>query len=170
MHIIALAALFVVLAVIAYLVIVNNANAQVVAAEDNVSVYYTGRLQNGTVFNSNVGQRPFQFTAGTNEVIEGFDNAVMGMKVGQNKTVTIPPSQAYGDVNQSLIINMPVTEFGNQTVKAGMIITETSQQSGQHIEGKVIAVNSTTATVNFNPALAGDTLVFTIKVVSIQKK
>ncbi|MGI0100294.1 MAG: FKBP-type peptidyl-prolyl cis-trans isomerase [Candidatus Micrarchaeaceae archaeon] len=167
--IIILAALAVVIvAVVVYSAVIILPSAQVVKAGDSIQVYYTGEFTNGTVFNSNVGQQPFNFTVGANEVIPGFDNAVLGMKAGQTKNVTIPASDAYGEVNRSLIATFPISEFGNQSVEVGMIFTKTGPD-GQQVEGTVTAVNSTNATLNFNPPLAGQTLLFIIKVVSISK-
>ncbi len=134
---------------------------------DTVSVYYTGSFTNGTVFNSNVGGQLFNFTVGAGEVIPGFDQAVLGMHAGQNKTVTIPPQDAYGNVNQSLIVSLPIKDFGNQTVKVGSVFTN-SAGSGSGVQGTVVAVNSTNATLDFNPPLAGKTLVFSIKIVKIK--
>ncbi len=152
---------------VAYLAL-NVFGTPVVAVGDNISVYYTGKLTNGTVFDSNVGRQPLQFTVGSGQIITGFDNGVIGMKLNQNKTITIPANQAYGEVNSSLIVQVPLSSFGNQSVKVGMIVTQTSP-SGQQFRGMVTAVNSTAATVDFNPPLAGKTLIFNIKVISIKK-
>ena len=157
----------VVVAIVAYFGLGTVFASQVVKAGDNISVFYTGSFTNGTVFNTNVGGSPFNFTAGANEVILGFDQAVIGMKLGQNKTVTIPVAEAYGPVNPALIVSVPLSELGNNTVKVGMIFTRTTT-NGQRIDGFVTAINGTNATLNFNPQLAGKTLVFNIKVVAIQ--
>ncbi|MDE1804725.1 MAG: peptidylprolyl isomerase [Candidatus Micrarchaeota archaeon] len=158
--------LAIVIVVIAALLITNVLGAQVVANGDTVSVEYTGSLSNGTVFDSNVGGAPFNFTVGANQVIPGFDSAIRGMHKGQNKTFTIPFMQAYGPINASLIVSVPVNAFGNQTVHPGMQVG-TTEQNGQQMRGIVEAVNATTATVNFNPPLAGQNLTFSIKVLAI---
>ncbi len=157
------------IAVVAVYLTIGTASAvQTVSAGDNVQVYYTGAFTNGSVFNSNVGGPLFNFTVGANGVIPGFDQAVIGMKLNQTKTVTIPVNEAYGEVDPKLIVTLPIKEFGNQTVDVGNIFTETTT-SGQQIQGIVIAKNATNATLDFNPPLAGKTLVFTIKVVGIEK-
>jgi len=159
------AAIIIILLVGIVYVLFNSTSATVAETGDNVSVYYTGKFTNGTVFNTNVGSAPFNFTIGKNEVITGFNNAVIGMKVGENKTVALPPSEAYGEVNQSLIITVPKSRFANSSsVKVGMIVT-----TGTGQQGEVIAVNATNATVDFNPPLAGKTLVFQIELVSVKK-
>lgn len=136
----------------------------VVIAGDNISVYYTGMLTNGSIFDSNVGKQPLNFVVGSGQVIKGFDQAVVGMQIGQTKNVTIPPADAYGEINPALIITVPLSEFGNQSVSVGMYVT-----SGSGKQGKITAVNATSAIINFNHPLAGQTLVFEIKVISINK-
>lgn len=161
------AAVVVIAAIVAVIYMATNSGASsapVVAVGDNISVYYTGTLTNGTVFDTNVGKEPLNFTVGAGELIKGFDEGVVGMSLNQTKTITIPPNEAYGQVNQSLIITVSKSQFGNQTVTNGMVVT-TSQ--GQ--EGRVTAVNATNVTVDFNPPLAGQTLIFQIKVVAIHK-
>jgi len=136
----------------------------VVAEGDNISVYYTLTLSNGTVFQSDFGQQPLNFTVGSGQMIAGFDRGVVGMKLNQTKTIMIPANQAYGEINPALFTEVPISDFGNQTVSVGMAVTDSSGRQGT-ITGK----NSTTVTVDFNPALAGQNLTFTIKVLRIQK-
>ncbi len=165
----ALIAVALVIAVIGVLYYaIGVAGAPKVVTGDTVQVYYTGTLTNGTVFDSNVGKQPLQFTVGANQVIPGFEQGVIGMTLNQNRTLTIPANEAYGQVDPALFIQVPLTEFGNYTVKQGGPITETSA-TGQQYQGIVTALNSTTATVDFNPPLAGQTLVFSVKVVGITK-
>ena len=162
-YLVAIIAAIAVIIGVAY-VATSGASAQTVAVGDNISVYYNGAFTNGTVFNSNVGGQPFNFTVGAGQVIAGFDNGVIGMKIGQNKTIILPPDEAYGVVNQSLIVQVPVSEFGNTAIQVGGTVT-----TNRGNKGLITALNATTATVDFNPPLAGQTLVFQIKVVSIKK-
>lgn len=78
----------------------NNISAtaeQVVKAGDIVSVNYTGMLADGTVFDSNIGKAPLSFTLGAHQVIPGFENGILGMQIGEQKTLVIPPEKAYGE-------------------------------------------------------------------------
>lgn len=149
-----------------FLVSGGGAKAPVVEKGDTVSVYYTGTFTNGTVFDSNVGKQPLVFTVGSGQMIQGFDSGVIGMKLNESRTITIPANEAYGEVNPALIITVPLSSFGNQsnTVQAGMIVTA---ENGE--QGTITSVNSTNATIDFNSPLAGKTLVFNITVVAIQK-
>lgn len=136
----------------------------VAASGDTVSVFYTGSFSNGTVFNTNVGGAPFNFTIGTGQVINGFNDGVIGMRVGEIKNITVTPSQGYGYVNQSLIISYPINDFGNDSLSAGEFLQTTSGQTG-----RITSINSTNVTVDFNPLLAGQTLIFQIELVAVHK-
>ena len=137
-----------------------------VVAGDNVSVYYTGSFTNGTIFSSNVGGSPVSFIAGSTQLIRGFSEAVIGMKVGQNKTVTLPPDEAYGPINASLFISVPVSRFSNTSnLSVGRVVT--SVINGTTVEGVIVGSDSSNVIVDLNPPLAGKTLVFSIKVVKI---
>ena len=68
---------------------------------------YTGKLADGTVFDSSVGREPLEFTLGAGQLIPGFEKAVLGMKVGEKKTVTIPADEAYGPHRDDLVIEVP---------------------------------------------------------------
>ena len=97
-------------------------------------------------------------------MIQGFDQGVIGMRLNQNKTITIPANQAYGSINPALIMSVPRSAFGNQSIYVGMPIRNSRGQ-----QGTVTALNSTNATVDLNSPLAGLNLTFTIMVVKIQK-
>ena len=71
---------------------------------DTVKVHYTGRMQDGTVFDTSVGSEPLEFTLGQGQIIPGFEQAVIGMQVGESKTVTIPVEQAYGPHRDDMIM------------------------------------------------------------------
>lgn len=163
LHIVALVIVVVVIIGGVYFTTVAAAPATV-ALGDNVSVYYTGSYTNGTVFNTNVGEQLLNFTVGGDQLIPGFEQAVVGMKINQTKNITLTPAEAYGPVNASLIITAPLSEFNNSNVNVGLIVTASNGR-----EGIVTAVNSIDATIDFNPPLAGKTLDFKIKVVAIKK-
>lgn len=86
--------------VIEELVVGTGATA---VAGDTVSVHYTGKFTNGTVFDTSAGRGPYQFRLGTGAVIPGFDQGVTGMKVGGKRRLTIPPNLAYGSTGQGPI-------------------------------------------------------------------
>ena len=137
---------------------------------DTVKVDYTGKLPDGTVFDSSIGKTPLEFTIGSGQMITGFDNAVLGMKVGQSKTVVLPPEDAYGAHRDDLIRVVEKREMGPYTdVAVGQYIPVTFS-NGSRGTVLVVAVNATTVTVDYNPPLAGKTLTFDIKLVSVTPK
>lgn len=162
---------YIIAGIIAAVIIIGAAYALTVSspavvAGDNVSVYYKGSFTNGTVFNNNFNtSQPLTFIAGSNGLIRGFSNAVIGMKLNQTKNITLPVNEAYGPVNPAMIVSVPISVFGNQsnTLKVGGFVSSTTGATGV-----IDAINATNVTVNFNPPLAGKVLVFEIKVVKIQ--
>jgi FKBP-type peptidyl-prolyl cis-trans isomerase 2 len=131
---------------------------------DKVAVNYTGKLIDGTKFDSSFDRNePLRFTAGAGQMIKGFDDAVMGMQVGEKKTVTIPPEQAYGPVNPKLLFTLQKKDFPSfDQLKVGMHLSTSTGASG-----KVTNLTETTASIDFNHELAGQTLIFEITIVSI---
>jgi len=160
-------------------VIGDIVNKDMAAAKgDTVSVNYIGKLTNGTLFDTSIKEEaqkagfalrpsyaPLSFTVGAGQMIPGFDAAVVGMKIGEEKTVSLSPDQAYGEKRADAIITVPLANIGNSSgMKVGALIYA---QNGA--TGKVTEINATDAKVDFNHELAGQTLVFTIKMVNITK-
>lgn len=132
---------------------------------DKVKVEYTGKLADGTVFDSNVGKNsPLEFAIGDGSMIAGFDKAVVGMKVGQTKTVVIPAAEAYGAHRDDLVIQVDKSQLPpNTSVKIG------DQLSNGSTVFTVTAIGDTTVTLDANNELAGKDLTFTIKLLEIVK-
>src|SRR3990167_5719561 len=95
-----------------------------VAQGDTVKVNYTGSLEDGTVFDASERHGgPLQFEVGSGQVIAGFDTAVMGMKPGEQKVITIPPEKAYGNHSEDLVIQAPKKDIPqNENLKPGFVI------------------------------------------------
>ena len=135
---------------------------------DTITVEYEGRLEDGTVFDSSEKhEEPLQFTVGEGKIIKGFDEAVVGMKVGEEKEVTIPPEQAYGQHNPELVRDLPRNVFPeDQEVQKGMVFMM-SLPDGRQVPVRISDVAEESVKVDLNSPLAGKTLKFTIKIVSI---
>ncbi len=161
-----LIAIVVIAIVIVAVFFATSSSGQVVAVGNTINVTYTGSFTNGTVFGTNVGGQPLQFTVGANQLIPGFDQGVVGMRLGENKTITVPVNEAYGPVNPQLVMHPPANILGNTIVTVGMGIT--TDINGHPLQGVVTAVNKTNVTVDFNSPLAGKILVFKIKVLAIK--
>ena len=130
---------------------------------DTVKVEYTGKLTDGTTFDSSVGRDPLEFVVGTSQLIAGFDEAVIGMKVGEQKTITIPPEKAYGAIDPSMVQEVPLSTLTD----AGIAPTAGMQLSAGGRPVLVERVDGNAVFVNFNHPLAGKTLVFSIKIIDI---
>ncbi|MCA9485498.1 MAG: peptidylprolyl isomerase, partial [Nanoarchaeota archaeon] len=129
-----------------------------VKKHDTVTVDYEGRLENGEIFDSsNHGDHshPLTFEAGAGQVIPGFDSAVLGMKEGEEKEVTIKPEQAYGQHNPELEQKVPRSALKmDKEPEVGMMLglnTPDGRQAAVHIS----AVDKESITVDLNPPLAG---------------
>jgi len=137
---------------------------------DTVSVYYTGTLDNGTVFDSNMNGTPLSFTLGKGMLIAGFEDAVKGMSAGNEKTVRIPVEKAYGPYRADLVHEMSRSIIpANETPIAGEYYTFRRTSDGAVSMVKVINVSSSTITVDENHVLAGQNLTFVIRLVKISK-
>lgn len=130
---------------------------------DTVRVHYTGRLENGEVFDSSVGGEPLEFQLGSGQVIAGFDENVRGMSVGDKKTIEIEPESAYGQRNETLVgkVERSGLKLGSEP-QVGM---ELAMQlpDGQQIPVRITEVDDETVTIDANLPLAGHKLIFDIE-------
>ncbi len=138
-----------------------SADERVAKDGDTVSINYTGKLEDNTVFDASKGRGPLKFKVGTEQIIPGMNNAVRGMKVGEKKTVSIPPTEAYGNRNEKLIFDIPLKQLP-QGVKPG---SKLMNPQGHPVTVKEI--NGENAVLDANHFLAGKTLIFDIEMVSI---
>ena len=132
-----------------------------------VRVFYTGKLDDGTVFDSNVGGQPLEFQAGTGMMIEGFDKAVMNMEVGEKKTVIIPAAHAYGEHDPKKVAQIPRSQFPNAENAPLGVRVMLSAPGGRPIQAVITDVNDEFVTVDFNHELAGKDLTFEIELSEI---
>ena len=134
---------------------------------DLVSVHYSGRLDDGTLFDSSEGREPLAFTLGAGQVVAGFDAAVDGMELGESKTVRLPPEAAYGAHREELVLTVPrqalpddVRPELGQTVELGL-------QGGGTVEARVVDVADDALTLDANHPLAGQALTFDLRLVDL---
>lgn len=133
---------------------------------DSVSVNYTGKLEDGTVFDTSIqeGRTPLTAKLGQGQLIKGFESGLIGMSVGEKKTVEIEPSEAYGQINEMLIQEVPKDKVPDG-VKVG------DQLQGQNERGPfqvvVKEIKDSSVVLDMNHPLAGKKLIFDLEVVSI---
>lgn len=136
------------------------------ASGDKVKVHYTGKLTDGTVFDSSVErEEPMEFTLGDGHLIPGFEKTVDGMAVGEKATVTIPAAEAYGEAKQELILKLPHTQFPeNIKPEIGQGL-QLRQPDGGMFEVTITNIEDDGVTLDANHPLAGKDLVFDIELV-----
>ncbi len=136
-------------------------------AGDNVSIHYTGKLDNGTEFDSSAGRDPLKFEVGSGQVIPGFDKAVEGMTVGDNKNVRIEPGDAYGERHEQLIQVVPRSALPDEIDPAVGMPLQSRGPDGQVLDLTITEVSDESVTVDANHPLAGFALNFDIELVAI---
>ncbi len=134
---------------------------------DKVKVKYTGRLADGTVFDSSEGRPPLEVVLGSGHVIQGFDEALTGMVVGEKKTVVIPVEKAYGEYDPDKVMEVPIEQ----------VPPDFSPEIGQKLEvggvnGEIVLVvvreiSDTHIYLDANPPLAGEELIFDLELVAV---
>lgn len=140
---------------------------QQVKAGDTVRVHYHGKLTDGTTFDSSAGRDPLQFTVGSGQVIKGFDDALIGMTVGEKKTVDIPVEHAYGAYNEDMMMEYPVSDFpADMKPEVGMEL-QMSDNQGNVFPVVIAQVNDKAVLLDANHPLAGKDLIFEVELVSI---
>ncbi len=134
---------------------------------DTVKIHYTGTLDDGTEFDSSAGREPLEFVLGSGQVIHGFDNAVDGMEVGENKTVRLDADDAYGQRMDQLVQEVPKSALPDDIEpKVGMGL-QSQSPDGQVMQLTVTEVGDDSITVDANHPLAGQALSFDIELVAI---
>ena len=132
-----------------------------------ISVHYKGTFEDGTEFdNSRARGETLDFVVGAGHIIQGFNNAILGMTVGESRTFTLAANDAYGPLNEEAIQNVPRNNFepGFEFVVGEIIRGQTPQ--GPFVE-RIESLQDDTVTLNFNHPLAGEDLNFEIEVVAI---
>jgi peptidylprolyl isomerase len=138
-----------------------------VKSGDVVRVHYTGTLEDGSQFDSSVGRAPLEFTVGAGQMIAGFDAGVVGMAVGEKKTILIDPDHGYGQKDPTAIIEFPSSNIPEgMAVEVGMKLN-LQNQYGQPVPVVVIEVKEEVIIMDANHFLAGKDLTFDVEIVEI---
>ncbi|MBN2468112.1 MAG: peptidylprolyl isomerase [Deltaproteobacteria bacterium] len=134
---------------------------------DTVRVHYTGKYDDGTVFDTSTGNEPLQFTIGEGEIIKGFEQAIVGMDVGELKSTTIVAGEAYGSYHQELIVVVDRGELPSYlNLEVGQRLQLTPEE-GRMIVMTVTEITEASVTLDGNHPLAGKDLTFDIELVEV---
>lgn len=132
-----------------------------------IKVHYTGKFDDGSVFDSSREREPLEFTLGEGSLIKGFEEAVIGMAVGDTKTVRIPADKAYGVYRDDLVMTVAKIQFPPDIeLKAGVVLC-LRRPDGYAIDATITTVNEDSVTLNANHPLAGEDLTFDLEMVSV---
>ncbi len=134
---------------------------------DVVKVHYTGKHTNGSIFDTSAEREPLEFELGRGMMIQGFEEAILGMKIGEEKTVNLSPAQAYGQVNPDMFFTIERTSIPEEIdLKEGIQLQAHTEQ-GQPIQVVVREIKENDVVLDANHPLAGQELVFDLKLVEI---
>ena len=132
-----------------------------------VKIHYTGRLDNGEIFDSSLqdGREPLEFVVGEGKMIRGFENGVMGMQLGEKKTISMDSDDAYGAVREDLLFEVPITNVP-PTVQIGNTL-QAEFENGIPVLFTVTDIKIDTVVLDGNHPLAGKSLTFDIELVDL---
>ncbi len=134
---------------------------------DTVRIHYTGKLDDGTEFDSSAGRDPLEFALGSSQVIRGFNSAVEGMSVGDSISVSIEPADGYGERHEQLVQDIPKNALPDEINAVVGMQLQGQGPDGQVTRFIVAAVNEETITLDANHPLAGQRLNFDIELIEI---
>lgn len=134
---------------------------------DKVTVHYTGKLTDGTVFDSSNDSTPLEFRIGEGQIIPGFEQAVLGMSTGESKTTHLKIDDAYGPHRPEMVVEVNRTQIPSEIEPEIGQQLQIQQPDGGVIPVVITEVNDTTITLDANHPLAGEELIFDIELVAI---
>jgi peptidylprolyl isomerase len=135
---------------------------------NTVKVHYTGKLDDGTVFDSSLERDPLEFTLGQGQVIPGFEQAVLGLEPDQSKTFTIPCAEAYGPYRQEMVMDVDRSQFPDEVEpKVGQQFDVKRGEEGKVARVRIIDIAGDKITLDANHPLAGKDLTFEVRLVEV---
>jgi FKBP-type peptidyl-prolyl cis-trans isomerase 2 len=134
---------------------------------DTVKVHYTGKLDDGTVFDTSEGTQPLVFKIGEGRIIPGFENGVLGMEEGESREISVPPEEAYGDRQDALVRKFPRDQLPPSINPEIGQRLQMRRADGETVEVFISDLDEESVTIDANHPLAGKTLHFEIRLVGI---
>jgi FKBP-type peptidyl-prolyl cis-trans isomerase SlyD len=135
-----------------------------------VSIDYTLRLEDGEVIDSSEGRAPLQYLQGQGQIVPGLERELYGMNVGDEKEVTVSAEEGYGDYDEERLQQVPLDAFPeDMELEEGMSVRMRDVSSGQLFDATIDDIDDDDVTLDFNHPLAGETLIFDIKIVNLRE-
>jgi len=136
-------------------------------AGDRVKVHFTGYLEDGKAFGSTMEEEPFEFAIGEKNMLQGFESAVIGMQIGETKTITLAPEEAYGLHKKELVSVMQRSGFPKEIkLEIGKRL-RVRTQDGIYTMVTIKDFTEDRIVLDENDPLAGKTLTFKIELIEI---
>ncbi len=145
----------------------SAATPEQVSETSTVTIEYTVKDSKGKVVDSNVGKKPLTFDMEKHQIIPGLERRLVGMKVGEEKEIKVPAKEAYGEVQDELIIEVPLEKLP-QGVKVGDML-QMQSADGRVYPCRVAEINDKTARLDLNHPLAGQDLTFDVKILKVKE-
>lgn len=142
--------------------------AQTAQQGDTVTVHYTGKLDNGEVFDSSRGREPLEFEVGGGQVIAGFDQAVEGLEVGESREVRIEPEDGYGQPREDLVVDVDRSQFPPDSDPEIGQQVQVQVAPGQNRVATIAGIADDSVKLDLNHPLAGKALSFDVELVEIK--
>ena len=134
---------------------------------NTIKIHYTGKLDDGTVFDSSKEREPLEFKLGSGGLIKGFEDAVRGMAVGDKKTIKIPAEEAYGAYRDDLVMNVDKSQFPPDIEPKEGVMLCLRHPNGSTIDALITTVAEDSVTLDSNHPLAGEDLTFELEMMEI---
>ncbi len=137
---------------------------------DRVTVQYEGKLENGEVFESSIDSAPMTFKIGDQMVLPSLERAIIGMRVGQTRAISIPPEEGYGPHYEELVLTVPRDTLGAEQMTQGMVVAMNMEREGKthRLPALVLEIDEQQVKVDFNHPLAGQELFYTVTLTKIE--
>lgn len=138
---------------------------RIIRKGDRIAATYTGKLDTGQVFDTNVGREPFIMQVGKGDTIVGFDEALIGLSEGEHRSFTVPPEKGYGQFHEKLVYVIPREQLGEVDPKIGTELLLRSNTGNKTMaKARITKVEDDKITLDMNHALAGKNLTFEVTI------
>ncbi|NWF75756.1 MAG: peptidylprolyl isomerase [Nitrospirae bacterium] len=134
---------------------------------DTVKVHYTGKLNDGTIFDTSEGREPLKFTIGEGHIIPGFEQAIIGMSINESKTIKIPSDNAYGPYRKEMVVVVQRNQLPSHIKPEKGLHLRIPGPDGQGFVVIITDMSDSTITLDGNHPLAGKDLTFDIQLIEI---
>ena len=134
---------------------------------DKVKVHLTSKLKNGKIFDSSKDSKPLEFTVGAGEMMPGFEKEILGMTMGDSKTFTVLPEEAYGSRREELVATVEKSHFPPDSTPAIGQPLQITLPEGEALDLVITGIDGDMVTLDANHPLAGESLLFEVELIEI---